>query len=148
MARASIVAVAMLALLPVTGCGTLANFPPTLGSGSAIRPERVYGGVRMDLYWISSCIIDPEPEPLLRLLFLPLYVLDLPFSAIMDTLTLPRTIQASLGRLRGSNVEGGRPPGVNPLPSPSPTQGVESAVSRDFPEWWPSQCPHLPSLPE
>jgi uncharacterized protein YceK len=72
------------------GCGTLANtawFIPEEGG------KRVYGGVRADVQSAQQCFETPiEGKPLSGLWCL----IDLPFSAIGDTITLPYTIAYGL----------------------------------------------------
>jgi len=58
----------------MTGCGTvssLADYP---------HPHLIYGGVKGDLFMLG--------EPV----WAPLFIVDLPMSAIADTLTLPLTV--------------------------------------------------------
>lgn len=81
-------ALCSLALVILSGCGTAQNviLPK--------QPTRVYGGVQRDLVKIGDGIL-PTPgaeRPVLNALG---GLVDLPFSAVGDTLTLPVTIPAS-----------------------------------------------------
>lgn len=87
----------LLAVLSLTGCATLR----TLNAGKPDAPL-IYSGTRLDWYAIHGgcCPLDRfGAEP-------PRYpVLDLPASALLDTLFLPFTLAAELGV--GLNVSGG-----------------------------------------
>jgi uncharacterized protein YceK len=73
-----------LALVTFSGCGTAANLiSPCHGA-----PGAVYGGVRADL----SRIGNGSPGDAIA------GVIDLPFSAVGDTLTLPLTVRAQASR--------------------------------------------------
>ena len=84
----------LLAALTCTGCGTTVNF--------ATRENKVYGGVRNDLDVIEG-LFEGTPDPnmhlggvevLFALAVVSLPALDLPFSLLADTLTLPITSRA------------------------------------------------------
>jgi uncharacterized protein YceK len=101
-ARTIAVGLALLALLN-NGCGTPAN---TVWLNPGEGGKRVYGGVRVDLQSIETattgstgiCVGGEEVKDRKRqvgtLLF---FALDLPFSAIGDTLTLPYTLASECG---------------------------------------------------
>ena len=90
--------VAAVALLG-GGCGTLVNVtnfaPPELGGGQRL----VYGGVVWDLEGEYRALTTPYPQYRLgvRLPMIFFYLLDLPLSAVGDTLTLPITVGEALG---------------------------------------------------
>ena len=83
-ARSLCIAMAGAAIL-CSGCGTIRNLSPD-GMPS------VYGGVRDDCERIAKCAIPPTRQ---QILFanagIVLLILDLPFAAIGDTITLPYT---------------------------------------------------------
>ena len=102
------VALAMSAILvmPLGGCGTFMNFlPMPHGGGGGIGEVRVYGGVRIDV----EAVFPPEESrkserefswwmiPLIPVAF-ALWVTDLSLCLVMDTLALPITIPAAVGR--------------------------------------------------
>ena len=95
MLRRSILAIILAGLPPLAaGCGTVANtvwFTPEEGG------KRVYGGVRADLEGCRE-FIGSDSGPPIRPWFDArfLYFLDLPVSAIADTVTLPYTIPCAL----------------------------------------------------
>ena len=90
--------VAAVALLG-GGCGTLVNVtsfaPPEIGGGQRL----VYGGVLWDLEGEYRALTTPYPQYRLgvRLPMIFFYLLDLPLSAVGDTLTLPITLGEALG---------------------------------------------------
>lgn len=72
-----------LAILPIVGCGTIGNFAATP------RPM-VYGGVQFDAAFLAALHPgETTDETIGMLVFL---MLDLPLSAVGDTLTLPITL--------------------------------------------------------
>jgi uncharacterized protein YceK len=84
-------ALCSLALVILSGCGTAQNviLPK--------QPMRVYGGVQRDLEKIGDGVV-PRPgaeRPVLTGLW---GLVDLPFSAVGDTLTLPVTVPAQCSR--------------------------------------------------
>jgi uncharacterized protein YceK len=76
------------------GCGTVAN---TFGCNGEEGARRVYGGVRLDLAGPCGNL------------------LDVPLSAVGDTVTLPVTVPCSLYRLTHRSA------GTADGPSPDPT---------------------------
>jgi uncharacterized protein YceK len=96
----------LLGILPVlSGCGTLRNLPDNR-NGADSAPRQVYGGVQIDVRSASYCIQDaigeipPFPAAAPAVLFaLGTYTLlvDLPVTAIGDTLTLPYVLLAGPG---------------------------------------------------
>jgi uncharacterized protein YceK len=90
---AGLVLMVTLAVLP-TGCGTVANtcyFWP--GEGG----KRVYGGVRAEWETMQQDLYKPDPleDGINRWARLGLFTVDLPLSAVGDTLTLPLTVPFS-----------------------------------------------------
>lgn len=100
MTRAISLALASLIFL-VAGCGTLNNMivgtPSTHGEVSA--PLEVYGGVRRDLRDLGTSMVPPyswNPTDVLeRTMGIGVTLIDLPLSAVGDTLTLGRTVPAT-----------------------------------------------------
>jgi uncharacterized protein YceK len=82
MKRVSMVTTIGVAILSLSGCGTMLNFT------SREKPE-IYGGVEVDVAWIGMSRQNPAPSPDQANL---LGIVDLPFSFIGDTLTLPITL--------------------------------------------------------
>lgn len=76
----------------LTGCGTVGNLRQP-------REAQVYGGVGIA---IEDFRTAREGETVLPWLVWPLRVLDVPLSAIGDTLTLPVTAVAEVNRLSDS----------------------------------------------
>lgn len=87
--------VAAVALLG-GGCGTLVNVTSYAPDGGQ---RLVYGGVVWDLEGEYRALTTPYPQYRLgvRLPMIFFYLLDLPLSAIGDTLTLPITVGEALG---------------------------------------------------
>lgn len=87
----------------MSGCGTLFNvvnyeIPPQpelsiWKEGPVVAPRKIYGGVALDgeigKSWIEDGIILPT---------VGIWLVDLPLSAVGDTLTLPLTIPAAIDR--------------------------------------------------
>ena len=92
--------VAALALLG-QGCGTVGNLQRTAGAKEVpeLPPDapmdRVYGGVRSDWAWVAGGPGGPPPGTGSFLSAL----LDLPLSAVGDTLTLPYVLAWEKGLL-------------------------------------------------
>jgi uncharacterized protein YceK len=76
---------ALISMLCLSSCGTIMNL---------CHEPRVYGGVRGDL----------EPEKV-DLFSVPFLILDLPFSAVLDTALLPITIWFEIFRRKPRYVE-------------------------------------------
>ena len=72
------------------GCGTLSDH----GVGPCPRPQtgRIYGGVRQDFEAITSDTATVASASF--------SVIDLPFSALFDTILLPQAISAALSESR------------------------------------------------
>jgi uncharacterized protein YceK len=84
--------------LALTGCGTVMNLylPPEQGGSQLFR---VYGGVADTAKAIR---LNAEKEGATAKLVTAALVLDVPLSAIGDTLTLPITVAAAINRLANS----------------------------------------------
>lgn len=93
---ASVVASGSLAAL--SGCGTLMNMQehpnPNMWLGDDIPGLRVYGGIRYDLATAGRTIPDSTANA-------EVFLIDLPFSLVTDTLTLPFTTCAAIERYCG-----------------------------------------------
>jgi len=126
MRRGAFALVALFAVLPAVGCGTILSNQRVFGElsdyGLGVREQRVYGGVRSDgemigkawVKWASGdtdmggSLWHQSPEDRYRLpnvLFVPyvtLYLLvDMPLSLVADTIMLPWDIRAQWRRLTG-----------------------------------------------
>jgi hypothetical protein len=106
----------------LSGCGTIANnHPDSLILGKQ-GPRRIYGGVRGDVECGFSCIAkafqsDSVGGFLENALLLPCCcAIDLPLSAIGDTITLQVTIRATLDRATSA----GQPPSPEQPTSSTP----------------------------
>jgi uncharacterized protein YceK len=94
----------------LTGCGTIYNFPESHGALAPQHATRLpYGGVKMDATSgvdLANTALDFQTEHLVLIpLSAYLLLVDLPLSAIGDTLTLPYVLYMG-------------PSGMPPLPSP------------------------------
>ncbi|HEY7312521.1 MAG TPA: YceK/YidQ family lipoprotein [Gemmataceae bacterium] len=98
MRRASLVALALAAMYLI-GCGTAANLS---GGLQGWRKSQIYGGVRRDVKSANQFIADnwtgaaDIQQDVGTVVGVGLISLDVPFSLIGDTLTLPITIPAAL----------------------------------------------------
>jgi len=90
----------VVALL-TSGCGTLANMSGWEQiSIPGTREPSIYGGVGNDLRWAGEQIkwsVSPEGVGPLHLLAAGGFVVDLPFSFVGDTLTIPKIIERQPG---------------------------------------------------
>src|SRR5690242_10542993 len=100
MGRGMLAAVAAAATALLGGCGTVANVtlsgPPS--GGGALK---VYGGVQRDLDIVRDCTTNPDhpkdnAEAVCFAAAVTVAAVDMPFSVIADTLTLPITIPVAL----------------------------------------------------
>lgn len=80
--------VSCLLLAFVAGCGTLVNFEK-----GALDNPKIYGGVQFDAEMVRT--INTGDEHLVKVLSL-LYAVDMPFSLLADTVTLPITLTTTL----------------------------------------------------
>ena len=100
------------------GCGTTSNLNNTDG-----KPA-IFGGVRrdLDMQLVTDYCENSEPGGLTLLATVPLMVLslvDLPLSAVCDTLTLPLTIRLALTK--------------DSPPAPPPQKGAPAAATPSTP---------------
>jgi uncharacterized protein YceK len=102
MRRASLTAVLLLAAVAPSGCGTIANL--STGAENGWKNAQIYGGVRRDVKsaneWFADSWTPANDSDVMQdigaVVGVGLVGLDLPLSAIGDTLTLPLTIPASI----------------------------------------------------
>jgi uncharacterized protein YceK len=110
MARVAIVA--FLLVFTVSGCGTVGNLWACCGKSGG---DRIYGGVCQDvkLAWegVAQGFNPDEDGPWFPPAAICLFTLDLPLSAIGDTLTLPITIPATLGQANSADSPKADPKG-------------------------------------
>jgi uncharacterized protein YceK len=98
---------AFMAVSALGGCGTVENI---VSMGPAGEDHlRVYGGVRRDLEVAHDCAAHPENQtngvPDAVCTATERIALDLPLSAVADTLTLPWTLAVGLGQMKAAPVE-------------------------------------------
>jgi uncharacterized protein YceK len=90
----------LLVVLLCSGCGTMNNLTssnsPTSEGEISKPPPRIYGGVRGE--WSELRAMRFDDVYCMNLIFVPLYLVDHPLSAIGDTLTLPYTVAAEVAR--------------------------------------------------
>lgn len=92
------VALVLVLVASASGCGTVLNIQREFATPTAPLPE-FYGGVRFEYDFITT---PQEPPFDVRFLFLPFILIDLPLSAVADTVTLPwvavrQAIAAAIG---------------------------------------------------
>jgi uncharacterized protein YceK len=123
MTRASLAAALLFALLVSSGCGTIANL--SIGSRQGWKNAKIYGGVRRDIQsgedwfnanWTPSGQTDVQQD-IGAVVGVGLVGLDVPLSAIGDTLTLPVTIPAAIWGSSTANVSR---TSANSSPNPNP----------------------------
>jgi uncharacterized protein YceK len=73
---------AVTVALVCAGCGTVVDLT---------RDQRVYGGVRLDVYSLGRSEATGQDEAYLGASFLPVPLLDMPLSFVLDTLVFPYT---------------------------------------------------------
>jgi uncharacterized protein YceK len=95
----------LLAAVTASGCGTLVNlrplpaYPQVPGEGATwAAPKKIYGGVAFDAHAGAGLLQEATLDPPKGLLGAYVWGVDLPLSAVGDTLTLPVTIRAALQR--------------------------------------------------
>jgi uncharacterized protein YceK len=107
MGRASRAAALVLITGLLSGCGTVANL--STGAREGWKNVQIYGGVRRDVQsagdWFTHSWVAPEKLEFMQdigaIVGVGLVGIDMPLSAVGDTLTLPVTIPASIwGRSR------------------------------------------------
>ena len=102
MGRASRAAALVIVAGFLSGCGTIANL--SLGARNGWKNAQIYGGVRRDVQsagnWFDHSWTPLEKLELMQdlgaVVGVGLVGIDMPLSAIGDTLTLPVTIPASI----------------------------------------------------
>lgn len=118
------VAVAILVIVPLMGCGTIANFSSGTDlfvvSQAGTEPETriVYGGVNMDMGLIAmGLFVAPQSDKWNEFgtyaacgLF---GLVDFPLSLLGDTVTLPLTMFAKRGEQSGDATTTARPPNLD-----------------------------------
>ncbi len=96
-----------IAALSASGCGTLDNvrvrYPPE-PPAVCEAPNRIYGGVAADSeeFW-GLVKLGPVSHPLYPLQLFGSFI-DIPFSAVGDTLTLPVTIPTTVARRKAPSA--------------------------------------------
>ena len=90
------------------GCGTMRNVSPPATSDSQpsvpVPRKFVYGGVKDDVAHLKAALVDikqlPDSEKgvAVNVASATAHAIDIPASAVADTLTLPITIPASIDR--------------------------------------------------
>jgi uncharacterized protein YceK len=102
MSRVSLGAALLLAALVPSGCGTVANLQ--IGARQGWKNAQIYGGVRRDVKsaqeffadnWTPANNSDVQQD-VGAVVGVGLVGMDVPLSAIADTLTLPVTIPAAI----------------------------------------------------
>jgi uncharacterized protein YceK len=119
MARAAIRLVAVLFVVWLSGCGTITN---TCWRSPDEKCAKMYGGVKMDIEAgreASSQVSHPDDLQSFveGVRIVTCCTLDLPFSAVGDTLTLPITFVSELGQ---AMIEGDMDPNKPRPPEPGP----------------------------
>jgi uncharacterized protein YceK len=134
MARAAVCTVLAACVVSLSGCATVLNC--TDPHGGAGGEKRVYGGVLLDAAIAYKAVGGPAPSCSDWGLDRPAAwvgiwaALDLPLSAVADTLTLPFTVAAALQKDDPSKPT---PPGTF-TPDPDPAQQpARTAVSLPSP---------------
>jgi uncharacterized protein YceK len=136
-------AVFVLVAVALAGCGTIANV-----GGGRWRTSKIYGGVLRDVKSTEDWIADYSAEPKTGIMRdvgvgvgVGLIAIDLPLSAVGDTLTLPITIPVALRRPRQPDLP--PPPVVTPVstakapatppkaPDPDPVPKPDGKSARD-----------------
>ena len=99
------------------GCASIASLraTPHEPQGLSQYPRYVYGGVRDDWRNIDKAL----PGPSWVYPIVGLYVVDMPFSAIIDTVALPFTIPYNLIQ-NDERTSNKRPEATGETPSPQP----------------------------
>jgi uncharacterized protein YceK len=129
MRRASLAAALGLAGVCLSGCGTAANLS---GGIQGWRSAQIYGGVRRDVKSAEQFIADnwageaDIQQDVGTVVGVGLISLDVPFSLIGDTLTLPITIPAAImgGPAPATSVSG-KAGSVSPGPNgPAPSTNL------------------------
>jgi len=81
-------ALSLLLLLGTTGCGTIiAHSKGPLGRPPEV--SGVYQGAKYDCWWLNTYASNDGDLKMEGFLFGPVYFIDIPISAVFDTLLLP-----------------------------------------------------------
>ena len=83
----------LLTLMPL-GCATALNLQEKATPGVGGGEKRPFGGVRTDLEVCAASLFNPPLLPLGGLC-----LVDLPLSAVADTVTLPYTVSVTAKRI-------------------------------------------------
>src|SRR4051812_7970370 len=103
---------AALTLAPC-GCGTVWNLTSQdTWKGSEPPAGKVYGGVALDAREAKECFVGTNHEDLQALVYRPFWyatglylaAVDLPLSAVADTLTLPMTVPSAFRQASTSDA--------------------------------------------
>jgi uncharacterized protein YceK len=118
MGRGMLVAWAVAATALLGGCGTVANL--ALSGTPPAGPMKVYGGVQRDLDIVHDCTTNPDhprdnAEAVCFAAAVTVAAVDLPFSAVADTFTLPVTIPVAL--VTQGRTDKPPQPGSGPTPA-------------------------------
>lgn len=90
---------ALAATVTLSGCGTIGNLAGNDDSMGRLSPEaRVYGGVAADMGAFKEFLRPRSYLPWLYPVLASFALLDLPLSAVGDTLTLPLAVYAEWKR--------------------------------------------------
>jgi uncharacterized protein YceK len=90
-------------VLPCAGCGTVENLQETVPTKNStdVPWKTIYGGVRSDCTYFGWPV-DPDSS-LLTMTYCFTRILDIPFSVVGDTITLPYTLAYESGMF-GVNI--------------------------------------------
>lgn len=127
-------AVAVAALI-LSGCGTFANL--SIGARQGWKNAQIYGGVRRDVAsatdWVQHSWTWGDQFDLQRdvgtVVGVGLVGIDVPLSAIGDTLTLPVTIPAAIWGGTSGRRNGNRDAAAAPAPAPQPAAATNPLPS-------------------
>jgi uncharacterized protein YceK len=140
MARGAVYAALAACVVWLSGCGTMLNLPAQTGLVvlDTTPPEQVYGGVKRDAESLASgsdtssgVSLGSLVEGVCRTCFL---LLDLPLSAVADTLTLPITLRSGTPAAGPDAKQPQQPvPADTPTPEPGQRAAFPTAVQHPGP---------------
>jgi uncharacterized protein YceK len=115
--------------LGLGGCGTIQNLAPEAHSlAGALKPSTPYGGVQADLEFASLSVLGGGP---FGVGLAAAALVDVPLSAVGDTLTLPCVLYCNVRRhdeiMRWLEQGPGPIPEGPPTSAPPPGQGSSAA---------------------